>query len=255
MRVYLIANFEKERTKDVLQTIELYCKQAGHTFTVDQSEGRVIPEGKYDLVITLGGDGTLVRSARIASALDAPLLGVNTGSLGKLMELSAEHYHRAIRSVLSASPIPYKETNLLSITIKGKEYIAVNELVQMRTGLPSEYLVSRSERNSVYCFRASGLIFSTPVGSTGFSSSAGGAKVELQLPVFEITPVCAHDRNAVSSIVSAEEKYICSAKHRTTCFIDGEKIDELDEREEILVQKNKNMLKLVTLNDLDQIGE
>lgn len=175
-----------------------------------------------DLMITIGGDGTLLRSVSYIRNLGIPVIGLNTGRLGFLATLSLSELSTKLEKILKKEFNTEKRT-LLKVQFKGSgnstdfKY-ALNEisvtrknttsLIKIKTSIDGKYLNS---------YWADGLIISTPTGSTGYSLSCGGPIVYPQSKAFALTPIAPHNLNArpiiipedltVELSVSGREKY------------------------------------------------
>ena len=148
---------------------------------------------RVDALVSLGGDGTLLRCAQYAAACDAPLLGINMGRLGFLAETEPEALEDALRLLLSGE-YQTEERAMLAVRMPdGEDRVALNDVVITRGGyarlITMRVLVDGEEVGS---YHADGLIVATPTGSTGYSLSAGGPIISPRVDCTVITPVCAH---------------------------------------------------------------
>ena len=152
-------------------------------------------EPNLDLLIILGGDGTLLHIADLASRYDIPVVGVNMGGLGFLTEVAVPETYQALDAILSGAvavekrmmlktrriragqPSPYQFCLNEVVISKGN----IDQIVQLSTWADNEYVAS---------YKADGLIFSTPTGSTAYNLSAGGPVVEPTMNTILITPIC-----------------------------------------------------------------
>jgi NAD+ kinase len=154
-----------------------------------------------DLLIVIGGDGSLLSGAKLASQYQIPIVGVNRGQLGFLTDIMPRHMNEQIQCIIDGDFIE-EERDLLHIKLyDGQqtlfEGLALNDLVLNRG--QSAYLVKFSifvDQQFVNEYRADGLILSTPTGSTAYNLSAGGPILHPQLQAFTMVPMFSHSLNA-----------------------------------------------------------
>jgi NAD+ kinase len=147
-----------------------------------------------DLVLVLGGDGTLLAMAdRIAAAdRDIPILGVNFGSLGFLTEITRPEVFESLAAVVS-SAADHDERMMLRATVGGRSFVALNDVVITRHALSRMVEVSVwVGEQFVTTVKADGLIIASPTGSTAYNLSAGGPIVHPALEAIVITPIAPH---------------------------------------------------------------
>jgi NAD+ kinase len=150
----------------------------------------------YDLVVVLGGDGTLLAAAR-ALAPGVPILGVNLGNLGFLTEINRGELYPALVEVLEGRFIS-EERSLFDVELRRKsgepsQFRVLNDAVITKSALARIIeLTLQVDGHLIARFRSDGLIISTPTGSTAYNLSAGGPIVNPLLPVAVLTPICPH---------------------------------------------------------------
>ena len=161
------------------------------------SIGREDIPKKVEVIIVLGGDGTLLSVARLVGDHDVPILGVNLGGLGFLTEITLEELYRVLEKVVQGDFITDERVVLnASVIRRGErmaEFIVLNDavinkgalarIIDLETTINGEYLTT---------FKSDGLILSTPTGSTAYNLSAGGPIVYPSLHCIIITPICPH---------------------------------------------------------------
>ena len=153
--------------------------------------------GTMDLVIVIGGDGTMLNIARTFAPHHVPMVGVNQGRLGFLTDLTLDNMQDTIAAMLEGKFITEQRLLLTASVMRdGKEIfsgLAFNEVVVHRSTISSmvEFEV-RIDGEYLYNQRADGLIISTPTGSTAYALSAGGPIIHPGLDVLELVPVCPH---------------------------------------------------------------
>ena len=166
-------------------------------------------DSSVDLMITIGGDGTLLRSITFVRDLGIPIIGINTGRLGFLATLNQELLNIELKKILKGE-FNIEERSLLEVSIGSNDdfsdfNFALNEvsvgrknttsMIEIKTTLDGEYLNT---------YWADGLIISTPTGSTGYSLSCGGPIMTPSSQTFSITPIAPHNLNARPLVISDE---------------------------------------------------
>ncbi len=152
-------------------------------------------EPGLDILIILGGDGTLLHVAEKAAHYSIPVIGINLGNLGFLTELTKDESKAALEEILSGSVTMEKRQMLkarrIRDTIKSNYIFALNDVVINKNTLDQLLLLSTSANgNYITTYKADGLIFSTPTGSTAYNLSAGGPLVHPGLATILVTPIC-----------------------------------------------------------------
>ena len=169
-----------------------------------------------DMVLTIGGDGTIIHAARHASVYSKPVLGINTGRLGFVAELETDELDMLSR--LSDGSYTIEKRMMLRVTHTGakgsRTLYAMNDAVISRGSLSRliDIDVSFASGNDAICtYRADGLIFSTPTGSSAYSLAAGGPVVEPTMKCILMTPVCSHSLFARPVVFSHHSRLSVSA--------------------------------------------
>jgi NAD+ kinase len=179
----------------------------------------------YDLLISIGGDGTILRAITYVRDLGIPIVGINTGRLGFLATIQTEEIESALTEIFNGD---YKisERTLLSVTTQpkseaiGETNFALNEIalsrknttsmITVETHLDDEYLTS---------YWADGLILSTPTGSTGYSLSCGGPVITPEANNFALTPIAPHNLSARPLIIPDKTKVTFKVDGREDQFL------------------------------------
>lgn len=179
----------------------------------------------YDLLISIGGDGTILRAITYVRDLGIPIVGINTGRLGFLATIQTEEIESALAEIFNGD---YKisERTLLSVTTQpkseaiGETNFALNEIalsrknttsmITVETHLDDEYLTS---------YWADGLILSTPTGSTGYSLSCGGPVITPEANNFALTPIAPHNLSARPLIIPDKTKVTFKVDGREDQFL------------------------------------
>jgi NAD+ kinase len=149
-----------------------------------------------DLVVSLGGDGTMLRAAQLAHASDAPLIGINLGTLGYLTEADANDWRNALETVLEGRHTVEERMMLACVVLCGAEeqtFVGLNEVLVERTSRHRLVrLMVRIGGESLAAFNADGVIVATPTGSTAYALSAGGPIVGPRAECMVVVPVSPH---------------------------------------------------------------
>lgn len=182
-----------------------------------------------DLLVVLGGDGTILSALDVALPDDIPILGINLGRLGFLSEVNPQDLRRDVTEVLEGR---YAIDSRMTLTLQGedeKSMFALNEVVVTRSTSALRVLSLEIEVNGQRVDRIAGdgIIVATATGSTAYSLSAGGPIVHPGLDCFVITPICSHAMNARPVVVSAEDRItirVLDGRDGANAALDGRKI-------------------------------
>ena len=213
-----------------------------------------------DMIITFGGDGTLLIGARYAMKYDIPLLGINLGTVGFLTEEDPEHLNDALEAIIE-DRFQIESRSLLHISnpATGNEYYALNDAVITRGGYARLIRVDAYVNQKEYgSFTADGIIVATPTGSTGYSLSAGGPIVEPDMNCMIITPVCSHSMQHCPCIVpdNAYIRLLLNPEREQTAElqIDGQSMESLRTGDEIHITGTEKKIKLIRIHPYDFFG-
>ncbi len=219
MRIGIIGRTHKEETFEIIKELSDWLEKRGVKVYVEKELGTMInhpnsipyselPES-VDMVLVFGGDGTLLRVARLVSKYGIPILGVNIGRLGFLTEITIEELHPMIEFILSGE-FEIEKREMLSATIHRRgerigNYVVLNDVVINKGAVARVIdLAIYVNGSHITTFKADGIILSTPTGSTAYSLSAGGPIVYPTLPLTIITPICPHTLTDRPFVVSNE---------------------------------------------------
>jgi len=213
---------------------------------------------KADMVLTIGGDGTIIHAALHASSVHKPLLGVNTGRLGFAAELEPEELDMLSRLVSGDYTI--EKRMMLQIThcsAEGKQkFRAMNDAVISRGSLSRLIDIDVSlaaDRGYICHYRADGLIVSTPTGSSAYSLAAGGPVVEPTMKCILMTPVCSHSLFARPVVFSHHSQLAvtasCDDDTQVYLTIDGAMTVVLHKEDKVLISTAETETELIKLKD------
>ena len=209
-----------------------------------------LEEMNTDIIIAVGGDGTILRTQSFISPKEIPLLGINMGTVGFLTEIDPEDTFKAIEEVLAGNYFVEKRSQL-QIRHNSKIHSALNEVVLM-TYKPAKMLnIEISVDDEVMEeLRADGLIIATPSGSTAYAMSAGGPIVDPKVEAFIIVPICPFKLGSRPTLVSDDSqikvKLLREGKKAIT-VIDGQSEEEINYMDEIIFSKSDDYACFVRL--------
>ena len=210
-----------------------------------------------DKAVTVGGDGTIIHNARHSAENNIPIVGVNCGRLGFAAELEPNEVSTLLR--LLDDDYKINKRMVIDVTVikknDSKTYSCINDAVISRGQLSriiDMYLYVDGEKTTHY--RADGLIFSTPTGSTAYSLSAGGPVVEPCMDCVVLTPICPHsltDRTVIfngDSVLSVSaESYTDNNKSYLT--IDGQIVVPLSSEDRVIIKKSNYVLGMISFKN------
>lgn len=207
-----------------------------------------------DVAVTVGGDGTIIHAAKYSARQNTPLIGVNVGRLG----FAAEVEPNETESLLRILKGEYRTESriLLDVEVvkggKSKHYLAVNDAIIARGQLSKIVDLKLSlDGEEIANYRADGLLFATPTGSTAYSLSAGGPIVAPQMDCLMMTPVCPHSLFSRSVLFSGESELSITVKIPSECCcvltIDGEKNVDILAEDKVIIKKSDLRLNLISL--------
>jgi len=171
------------------------CCEAGLNGII-RTPGTTVPEefpGEIDLMVVLGGDGTMLHAVRLLDGRSVPVLGVNLGSLGFLTAITAGEVFNLLERIFAGDFVT-NERMLLSVTVerdgKGANYKVLNDAVIKGENARLVSLETRINEEYVNTYRADGLIIATPTGSTAYSLSANGPILYPTIHSIIVAPIC-----------------------------------------------------------------
>lgn len=252
----LCAEFERRNVKVLVE--------ADTAALVGRSESHAVAElgDQADLLVVLGGDGTILNAVSRLGDTIKPIFGINIGSLGFLTCLSSSAYLEAVESIVNGN-LTFSERVLLSVEItKGSDVmhrtIALNDAVISRGEVSRLIrLHTRVNDESLTEFNADGLVIATPTGSTAYSLSAGGPILEPRSGVFVITPICPHvltNRSVIVGDDSIIEVAASDDAHPVYLTVDGRDPVPIEFGSVVRMRRSEKVLPLAVLPELSFFG-
>lgn len=263
-RIGIIAKTSSPHAREVMDKLVPWLVARGVEVTVQEEYGGLagpsaravsrdeIPAGA-DIMLILGGDGTLLSVARLVEGADIPLLGINLGSLGFLTELGLDELFSALERVLTGD-FRIEERMRLKVHLHREgdetcEFKVFNDVVINKGALARIFdLEAFVNGYEVTTYKADGLIVSTPTGSTAYSLAAGGPIIEPTLDVILISPICSHtltNRPLVVSGSSLVELRLTGDPGKVYLTLDGQEGMSLSGGDRIHVKASPGRVKLI----------
>lgn len=269
MRFFVVTNLEKQNAEQCTVSVLNKLVSLGGQVTIPEhlaDNFSMIPGilsapqqkacAECDIVISIGGDGTLIHVAKTAALFGKPVLGINTGRLGFLTRMEQNEISQLSRLFTGDYVIEKRmmlEFQNTSAASGSKKYTALNDVVLSRGAL------SRIVDLSIFCdgapvsqYRADGLVFSTPSGSTAYSLSAGGPIVEPDMECIVMSPICPHSLYARSMVFSPNHEISVKTSFERSndayITIDGVEGFPIAPGDLISVRMSKEYAKLISLD-------
>lgn len=204
-----------------------------------------------EMVLTLGGDGTLLRGAQAAVRWDVPLLGINLGRVGFLAEAEPEDVKKVLRALLDGE-LTQEERPLLEVSCGGESWLALNDAVISRGGYARLITVEATvDGEMAGRYVADGLVVATPTGSTGYSLSAGGPIVSPYVDAIILTPICAHSLQHRPCVVPGSAE-ICltldsDAEQHACLEVDGQSCAQLAAGSQVCIRQAQKKIRLIRI--------
>ena len=249
--------FNKKHLKDnalYLEKIESRLKKEGVEF---RRIAEITELDGLDILLVLGGDGTILYVASECAKRNIKILGINYGHLGFLTEYEQEKSDEALNLICSGK-YKTKRRAMLEITYGDKKFIALNELVIQRSTGGQNFsntvaLKAEIDGSTVDNYLSDGVIISTPTGSTAYSLSAGGSILAPDLNAFILTPICAHSLHSRPVVFNADsELKIASSKNsKLNVIIDGRIVDTVSVKTSFTIKKSDFVTEFITRGDKD----
>lgn len=270
--IAIVPNWAKDNTKAVVQQVTAFLEeQKISVFLVKNTEHKETGltdlrvdknilsqwKNKVDMVIVIGGDGTILNTARQVASINMPILGINVGHKGFLAEIEPGDPFSFLKKAVEGNYQISKRMMLSADVYRGDEKVAAclalndivvskgpfSRIIRLDAFVSSDFLES---------YPGDGLIISSPTGSTGYSLSAGGPIVNPELNLLIITPICPHKLYSRSVIVSEREKIKLKVQSYHTDIVltvDGQIGFSLQGGDVIFVEKASCLTQLITFPD------
>lgn len=271
MTVFLIPNLKKENAVPTAQRAAKTLRDAGARVLLPASvrehfcevEENFAEDARAfalcDVIVTVGGDGTILHAARQSLGYDKPLLGVNIGRMGFLATVEAYEMEKLGRLVRGEYILDKRA--ILSVSVNGQNRFhqtALNDVVISKSG------ISQTVDVEIFCddilvnrYQGDGVVIATPTGSTAYSLSAGGPVLDAHIAGLVVTPICAHSLHSPSMVFSAGRRLrvLLSSPlgpHNALLCCDGRSPETISCHDTVDVALSDKYISLVCFNEADQ---
>lgn len=250
MKVGIYINFKYSHLK------EAYFNKIYSTLGSSISECRIIENATevsgLDVLLVLGGDGTILSIAGACAEHSVKILGVNCGHVGFLTDFENDQLDEALLLLKTGNFTTIKRS-MLCAEFGGKSYIGLNEAVIQRCTTGNNFtntvnLHVEIDGSTVDNFMADGLIVSTPTGSTAYSLSAGGSILAPDLNAFILTPICPHSLHSRPIVFSDNSQVTVRQNERLSSLnlvIDGRVVDTAEDNAIFTIKKSRRSLEFI----------
>jgi NAD+ kinase len=261
--VGLVVKRERPEAVEIARTLTRLLRSKHKTALADEETAKKIgaePVERHhladraDLIVVLGGDGTLLGVARMVASEGTPILGVNLGGLGFLTEVTVAEAQEALGRVLAGNYEMDRRIMLEAIVDRASEeipqsYQAFNDVVVGKGPLGRMLELDVVANHTPFCsYRADGLIIATPTGSTAYALSAGGPIVYPTLDAIVLAPICPHtlsNRPVVLPDSYEIEIRVKAPDHDTTFTVDGQESSQLGPDDLIKIHRGRHVVSLI----------
>jgi NAD+ kinase len=269
MNIGVISNLEKDKDQQVTKQVISWLEERGEKVYFDEkisSELGLIRDNycdeyifkNSDVIVVLGGDGTLLNVARQASCNEVPLFGINLGHLGFLTVTEAADMFSSLEKLIKGEYTIEKRLMLEAFIENDAQltnnFIALNDIVIAKGNFSR--LITYSlyiNNNFVDLYSGDGVIVCSPTGSTAYSLSAGGPIVAPDVEVLLVTPICPHTLHSRSILVSHKDRVrieVCKSENiEIILTVDGQNGVKLKPGDIVTVKKSRYYANLVKLNN------
>lgn len=249
MKLFICPNgFTKKQTDQARNCVSILETQNECALSIsdstylfgDTSLAKFTPE-ESDLIVSIGGDGSLLRAAQTAITANKPLVGINSGTIGYLCPIDLHdtcHFNKLLDG------LTLSERTLLEVEYNNKTLYALNDIVIAKKNFGETINLSISASNDNFAsLRGDGLIISTPTGSTAYNLSAGGPVIDYKLKALALTPICPQ-KSFLHPVVINDNHHIKIEiqNNKANLHCDGFQVGEL--KEHLTIKKSNRKIYL-----------
>lgn len=258
---------ERKKTQLVAQSLSNYLLQHFDSVVVRAEDKAIVPDREgirfvsaeefreqCELVFSIGGDGTLLQASHLCSAYDIPIIGINLGRLGFLVEISPDNFHERLDAIWQGD-YRVEERIMLEVTLHRAETAAESFIACNDVAIHNKNTVRMLELNTqvdgifLNTIHGDGLIISTPTGSTAYALASGGPLLEPTMEAILLVPICPHTLSQRPLVVDSKkviEVSVTESHHSDAVVaIDGQITRNLETSTKIIIKRFSRKLKLI----------
>lgn len=263
-RIGIVSKPRKAEIREIVPELVEWLRERDIEVSIDKETGAILESsekcltrnelpGKVDLLVVLGGDGTLLAAARALYRREVPIFAVNLGDLGFLTVITRDELYPALEGVLSGNYRSERRVQIEGELVRADEVLssfrALNDVVLNKGA------IARIQDFEVYAdgefisnYKSDGLIVATPTGSTAYSLAAGGPVVSPSVEAFIVTPICAHtltNRPLVLRDSATIEIVVKSQREAAYLTVDGQVGIATHSEDIVRVRKSDSCIELI----------
>lgn len=264
-RIGVVANLQKEEARPFLAELIVELTRSGFEVYIEPQIQPLLATtaaveigiGRHcDVVVSIGGDGTILFTARQYADLEIPILGINLGHLGFLAETFKTD---TVRRIKEGRFLVQKRMRIVANVMEGEKTVqsfsALNDVVVHGAGFTRMVTVRTAvDSRLLRDYRADGVIVATPTGSTAYSLSAGGPLLAPTMEAILVTPLCPHTMGIRPMVLDPGERIeirVLGARAKINVTIDGQVGSFVREDQRVVVEKSDKVTKLLVPEDYD----
>ena len=251
LRIGLIIARDKHEASDIAEDVDRWLRAAGAAVI---SERELNAGAVADILITLGGDGLIMRMAHVFPGI--PILGINVGKVGFLARIEREDWQQALQDIVERR-YRIQESPTLTATLNRdtdgvESFWAINDVV-VRSGLQMIDVELYIDQQFVNTYPGDGMIVATPQGSTAYCMAAGGPVLDSGVRGFAVTPICAHSPIRTTLVVPEEAnlELVMASDRAANLILDGTPVEFLKQGDVVQVRNGEHRFHLVVLEGMN----
>ena len=275
--ICLVANLDRDIDGRYLREVIDWLKKQGISAIVGEREAKVINNDagvafgdelyeKSDMVVSLGGDGTMIAASKKASVYNVPVMGINLGTLGYLTDAAGGKAGLSALEKVVRGDYKTEKRMMIEAAIFDQDrnvvkdgLLALNDVCVLRGNVPKAKVYSlQINGECLDKYKSDGIIVATPTGSTAYNLSAGGSILSPDIECVSITPICSHNLSSRPLVVSAHDiisikafgDYWKDNENEVIVSLDCQENVGLREGYSVQIQKAKNYATHIKTNDL-----